>query len=395
MAEQTTNYGLTLPGENDFYNVGDFNGNMEKIDTELKTAQDKADQAFQSASNGKTAIKAAITGVDPDVTIPTDATFTQLAAAIGQIKTGVDTEDATVIAEQILAGMTAYVKGVKVTGTMTNRGAINITPGTANQAIPQGYHNGSGVVAGDPDLVTGNIKAGVNIYGVAGKSSVIDTADATIIDGTQLINGYTAYKNGSKIIGSMATQSPDYADQIPCLTQTVGAGSGDGLNYAYMQIPNARFYTGAINWVRHLEPDLVPQNILSGKSIFGVSGGATTGKRSASGTTTSNSGGTYFDGDGTTITAYGIVVSGLTFQPSYIMAFYEYPATGNPYVIFNANGVGLDSYGIKILAGFSQVRLATKQISGFKLQGAAYVNATGFNMPTLTGGLVYHWTAIE
>jgi len=37
----------------------------------------------------------------------------------------------------------------KQTGTMPNQGAVNITPGTANQSIPAGYHNGSGTVSGD------------------------------------------------------------------------------------------------------------------------------------------------------------------------------------------------------------------------------------------------------
>jgi len=37
----------------------------------------------------------------------------------------------------------------KQTGTMPNQSAVNITPGTANQSIPAGYHNGSGTVSGD------------------------------------------------------------------------------------------------------------------------------------------------------------------------------------------------------------------------------------------------------
>lgn len=54
----------------------------------VKTAMDRADAAFTSASNGKSAIGAAITGVDPTVTVPLDPTFANLATAIGQINTG-------------------------------------------------------------------------------------------------------------------------------------------------------------------------------------------------------------------------------------------------------------------------------------------------------------------
>ena len=54
------------------------------------------------------------------------------------------------------------------TGAMPNKGALNYTPGTSAQAIAAGYHNGSGQVAGDADLVSANIKCGVTIFGVAG-----------------------------------------------------------------------------------------------------------------------------------------------------------------------------------------------------------------------------------
>jgi hypothetical protein len=54
------------------------------------------------------------------------------------------------------------------TGTMPNNGAVNIAPGTTVQTIAAGYHNGSGTVQGDPDLIAGNIKSGVNLFGVDG-----------------------------------------------------------------------------------------------------------------------------------------------------------------------------------------------------------------------------------
>lgn len=54
----------------------------------VKKAYDRADQAFLSASNGKTAIIDAVAGVDPEVVIPIDPTFAQLATAILQIYPG-------------------------------------------------------------------------------------------------------------------------------------------------------------------------------------------------------------------------------------------------------------------------------------------------------------------
>ena len=55
-----------------------------------------------------------------------------------------------------------------LTGTMTNVGTQNITPGTSAQTITQGYHDGTGSVEGDADLVAGNIRCGVTIFGVTG-----------------------------------------------------------------------------------------------------------------------------------------------------------------------------------------------------------------------------------
>ncbi|MDF2870861.1 MAG: hypothetical protein K0R05_2436 [Anaerocolumna sp.] len=40
--EQTTNFNLKKPAPEDFYNVQDFNDNMDILDIELKEAQDKA-----------------------------------------------------------------------------------------------------------------------------------------------------------------------------------------------------------------------------------------------------------------------------------------------------------------------------------------------------------------
>lgn len=55
--------------------------------------------------------------------------------------------DGDATAAQILSGKIAYVDGAKVTGSMTNRGAISktLSPGSS-YTIPAGYHNGSGKV---------------------------------------------------------------------------------------------------------------------------------------------------------------------------------------------------------------------------------------------------------
>lgn len=85
-----------------------------------------------------------------------------------------DTQDATASADELLAGETAYARGVKISGTMPNRGAVagKISTKDGEYTVPMGFHDGSGKVAIDTveqqKLIPGNIKSGVEILGVAG-----------------------------------------------------------------------------------------------------------------------------------------------------------------------------------------------------------------------------------
>jgi adenosine/AMP kinase len=87
------------------------------------------------------------------------------------------------------------------TGVMTNVGAQNLTPGTASQTISQGFHDGTGKVAGAPNLVTGNIKAGTTIFGVTGDSNVVNTSSGNATAGEILLNR-NAWVGGQQIIGT-------------------------------------------------------------------------------------------------------------------------------------------------------------------------------------------------
>jgi len=129
----------------------------------------------------------------------------------------------------VLATKTFYNTDPKTkrTGTMPNRGTVStdISAKATEVTIAQGYHSGSGKVkisaTEQAKIITGNIKAGITVLGVAGKSSVVDTADADAVAG-DILDGKTGYVNGSKITG---TASPPTIQTGFVYQPTAGAGT--------------------------------------------------------------------------------------------------------------------------------------------------------------------------
>ena len=123
-----------------------------------------------------------------------------------------DTTGAAAASGDILTGKSAFIGNGFVAGSMPNNGAISgsISKADGTYTIPAGFHNGKGAVRISSEeqakLVSGNIKSGVTVLGISGKSSVVDTSDATAAAGT-IVSGKTAYINGTKVTGSLTTVS--------------------------------------------------------------------------------------------------------------------------------------------------------------------------------------------
>lgn len=94
-----------------------------------------------------------------------------------------NTQDATALDAEILAGKIAYNKGNKVIGTMENNGAVSGTIKTKTGAytVPIGYHDGSGKVQIDETeqskLIPDNIRSGITVLGVEGSMTGTEGAN--------------------------------------------------------------------------------------------------------------------------------------------------------------------------------------------------------------------------
>jgi hypothetical protein len=112
----------------------------------------------------------------------------------------------TAVPGDVRTGKTfSSIAGFRLSGTLADNGSgSTITPGTANQNIAAGIWDTANTVAGDANLVAGNIKSGVSIFGVLGtysasanvaKGSVVSSAAA----GTFVQYGGTSKTNWSTV----------------------------------------------------------------------------------------------------------------------------------------------------------------------------------------------------
>ena len=159
---------------------------------------------------------------------------------------GIDTSDATASANDILSGKTAYVDGEKITGNIATKTSSNLTASGSVVTVPSGY------------------------YSTQATKSVASATQATpsisINSSTGLITA-SATQTSGYVVGGTKSATKQLAFKA-ATTITPGTTNQTAVS--------ANTYVGGAITVKG-DANLVASNIVSGKSIFGVSGTATAG----------------------------------------------------------------------------------------------------------------------
>ena len=123
------------------------------------------------------------------VTVNAMPTATQATPSISVSSAGLITASATQSAGYVASGTKQATKQLTVQAAQT------ITPSTSDKTIASGrYLTGTQTIKGDANLVAGNIKSGVSIFGVAGSYEGSSSAggdsgsEPTIVSGTTTIS---------------------------------------------------------------------------------------------------------------------------------------------------------------------------------------------------------------
>ena len=166
------------------------------------------------------------------------------------------------------------------TGTMANNGAgSTIVPTITNQSVAAGYWSSANTVAGDSDLVAGNIKSGIDLFGVNGSLVEAAIPVQSAVPKTGQTTSYNTGDDGDYQLGTNAvltpTNSTSGAYLVPSWTGARFTDNGDGTVRdnltGLIWLKNANCF-GGLNW----DPALMAANGLADGSC-GLSDGSSAG----------------------------------------------------------------------------------------------------------------------
>lgn len=215
--------------------------------------------------NIKAAIRQAL--VNKGIAAASSHDMADFAADIGNIATGATLQSKRVSAST--SGVTTVtpdsgydgLSEVKV--NMILRQSKTVTPSTSDQTVSPdtGYQGLSSVtVEGDADLVAGNIKSGVDIFGVTGSyapaSVSLQTKSVTPSASAQTVVADSGYDGLSQV--NVAAAPLETKSVTPSASQQIITPSSGKIGMSQVTVAG--------------DADLIASNIKSGVEIFGVTG---------------------------------------------------------------------------------------------------------------------------
>jgi formylglycine-generating enzyme required for sulfatase activity len=154
--------------------------------------------------------------------------------------TVIDSASGNISTTQIAPGKSAYANGSIITGSPA------LYFDESHTQIPNGYVSATDLVTIDSDLFSQNIKAGVNVFGVVGNASIVDTSSGNAL-AEHLLQGAVAWVDGQEVTGALNQQTPT---------------------------PTSHLWASGVYAATNLvdiDPDLHPANLRAGTTIFGLS----------------------------------------------------------------------------------------------------------------------------
>jgi hypothetical protein len=159
---------------------------------------------YDRLDSGAVGMQSAFTEPSSGPPTGTMHTLNEIMAVAPQVDDANGATAAQVLSGRTYWGLQSGAWGLQ-TGAMPDNGAVTIVPATTQQTIAMGYHNGSGTVEGDADLVAANIAQGVDLFGVVG---TLSTYNAGVPKTGQTIS-YTTGDDGDLEMG-VAWPSPRF-----------------------------------------------------------------------------------------------------------------------------------------------------------------------------------------
>jgi formylglycine-generating enzyme required for sulfatase activity len=216
--------------------------------------------ASQSLSNTSTALPAGaytattLNTVDTDLSALNIASGVNIFGIVGTFTTNTSSGNAS--AQHILTGLTAWVNASQITGVLANQ-----VLSSANAILSGGNYSSGNLISIDGDLIASNLASGVNIFGILGTASIVNTISATAT-ASDILNGKIGFVQGAGVTGNISVQT---------LSNTSMAAG----------------YYNATN-LTTIDVDLVTANLKSGANIYGILGSSTVVETSSANATASD-----------------------------------------------------------------------------------------------------------